>query len=269
MFRQVSWVKLPKETSYSQLQTWHHDAECDLWPYWPHSYYKLFVPKVSPWNILLMEEILHHLRLVVFLIIYTLLHPRWLFGISEPSTVWNTIIKQIQFANLATFSRLPWRFQNRWFLKAQECTNARHSPCRVHLRFALFCHEACTERQSTGPRTWEFWRKHLGILKVCDRLNPWFTAISYLNDLWLSTICLEKNMCMPASNVVCWFFTEALMYLCFEFAMRRSFHGLTMKLTMWMVYLCWCVNPGNTDKIRLICIVPPICVCSMSFVPRL
>ena len=37
--------------------------------------------------ILLMEEILHQLRLVVYPIIFCVLYIRWLFGISEPSAV--------------------------------------------------------------------------------------------------------------------------------------------------------------------------------------
>ena len=50
---------------------------------------KPMVQTITLWvsSYLLMAEILHQLRLVVYPVIYRVLHPRWLFGISEPSTV--------------------------------------------------------------------------------------------------------------------------------------------------------------------------------------
>ena len=49
---------------------------------------KPMVQTITLWvsSYLLMAEILHQLRLVVYLVIYRVLHPRWLFGIPESST---------------------------------------------------------------------------------------------------------------------------------------------------------------------------------------
>ena len=58
-------------------------------------------------DLLLMAKILHQLRLVVYPIIYRVWYrPRWLFGISEPSTVWSNW-KGPRFCQLETQVSTP------------------------------------------------------------------------------------------------------------------------------------------------------------------
>ena len=57
-------------------------------------------------SILLMEEILHQLRLVVFShYLQMFLHPRWLFGISEPSTASLSLLVLVWDAKAYPFPR--------------------------------------------------------------------------------------------------------------------------------------------------------------------